>query len=551
MGKGGFGERGGGRGGGRGGFRGGRGGGRGGFGGGAGFNQGPPAEVVPMGSFVHACEGEMVCKSINPKIPYFNAPIFLENKSQIGKVDEILGPLNEVYFTVKMQEGMIAKSFKADDKVFIGTDKLLPLERFLPKPKTVGKVGKPTGQQGRGGSARGGRGGSARGGARGARGGSSRGGGRGGFGGDRGGRGGGFGGGFSGGRGGRGGRSGRGGRVQEKRENMPVVLTTHQDSTSNAGSRGARFEHFPDNDDFSALDRQRQALGRRALLQPLLPVQASHQDEQQDEDDSVGADDNESFGVSSSSSNSDEIADGQEQEEEDDATITESFSRSRADIYRLAIRTNSEILEDLAAIIRILRQINALYRVFNNSNHQLGGYLRVRRGRTRASRLYSSHSTSGSSSSDSSDASDDEDQEDQEEANKLLEAGLEGLQAVLSTDSANNKKQSTLALLALITLQYSHCSDDYLRRYLDPDGEYNPTLAIFAAATYDDDDDEQGFKSCRDIIAAAEEIYGLDWLDEFQEAKEGALRKMLEKLTVIAKIRLRVRDLDSTPPVIR
>lgn len=92
-----------------------------------------------MGAFVHACEGEMVCKSINTKIPYFNAPIFLENKSQIGKVDEILGPLNEVYFTVKMQEGMIAKSFKADDKVFIGTDKLLPLERFLPKPKVTGK----------------------------------------------------------------------------------------------------------------------------------------------------------------------------------------------------------------------------------------------------------------------------------------------------------------------------------------------------------------------------------------------------------------------------
>jgi H/ACA ribonucleoprotein complex subunit 1 len=95
--------------------------------------------MLAMGAFVHACEGEMVCKSINAKIPYFNAPIFLENKSQIGKVDEILGPLNEVYFTVKMQEGMIAKSFKADDKVFIGTDKLLPIERFLPKPKVAGK----------------------------------------------------------------------------------------------------------------------------------------------------------------------------------------------------------------------------------------------------------------------------------------------------------------------------------------------------------------------------------------------------------------------------
>lgn len=28
------------------------------------------------------------------QVPYFNAPIFLENKTQIGKVEEILGPIN-------------------------------------------------------------------------------------------------------------------------------------------------------------------------------------------------------------------------------------------------------------------------------------------------------------------------------------------------------------------------------------------------------------------------------------------------------------------------
>ena len=28
-------------------------------------------------------------------IPYFNAGVFLENKQQIGKVDEILGPMKE------------------------------------------------------------------------------------------------------------------------------------------------------------------------------------------------------------------------------------------------------------------------------------------------------------------------------------------------------------------------------------------------------------------------------------------------------------------------
>lgn len=92
-----------------------------------------------MGSFLHAVEDEMLCASVMPdKVPHFNAPIYLQNKSQIGKVDEILGPINEVYFSVKMSEGMVASSFKKGDKVYIGGDKLLPLERFLPKPKLPG-----------------------------------------------------------------------------------------------------------------------------------------------------------------------------------------------------------------------------------------------------------------------------------------------------------------------------------------------------------------------------------------------------------------------------
>ncbi|CCF47095.1 H/ACA ribonucleoprotein complex subunit 1, partial [Colletotrichum higginsianum] len=75
---------------------GGRGGG--GFGGRGGFQQrdmGPPATILEMGKFMHACEGEMICESINPKVPHFNAQIFLENKTAVGKVDEVLGPINQ------------------------------------------------------------------------------------------------------------------------------------------------------------------------------------------------------------------------------------------------------------------------------------------------------------------------------------------------------------------------------------------------------------------------------------------------------------------------
>lgn len=101
---------------------------------------GPPSEVFEMGVVVHAVESELLCRSSNAtKVPYFNAPIYLENISQIGKVDEILGPINEVYYTIKLDTGMQASSFKAGDKTYIGGDKLLPIERFLPKPKSTVK----------------------------------------------------------------------------------------------------------------------------------------------------------------------------------------------------------------------------------------------------------------------------------------------------------------------------------------------------------------------------------------------------------------------------
>lgn len=190
---------------GRGGGFGGRGGGRGGF---QQRDFGPPSQVLEMGKFMHACEGEMVCESINPKVPQFNAQMFLENKTAIGKIDEVLGPINQVYFTIKPSEGIQATSFKEGDKFYIAAEKLLPMERFLPKPKAP--AGQKPKRAGRGGPARGGAGGRGGGrggfGGRGGRGGPS----RGGFGGRGGSRGGFGGGGFGGGRGGPRGGGGRG-----------------------------------------------------------------------------------------------------------------------------------------------------------------------------------------------------------------------------------------------------------------------------------------------------------------------------------------------------
>nr|GEW64924.1 putative H/ACA ribonucleoprotein complex subunit 1-like protein 1 [Tanacetum cinerariifolium] len=122
-------------------FGGGRGRGR--FGSGDRFNEGPPEQVVEVSAFVHACEGDAVTKLTNEKIPYFNAPIYLQNKTQIGKVDEIFGAINESFFSVKMSEGIVATSYAAGDKFYIDPMKLLPLARFLSQPK--GAKGAPRG----------------------------------------------------------------------------------------------------------------------------------------------------------------------------------------------------------------------------------------------------------------------------------------------------------------------------------------------------------------------------------------------------------------------
>ncbi|CAH2105096.1 unnamed protein product [Euphydryas editha] len=223
--------RGGGGGGGRGGFGGrgggrGFGGGRGRGGGGGGFRQqdaGPPESVIPLGHYGWTVQDDLVCKVDIEDVPYFNAPIFLENKEQIGKIDEIFGNLRDYYVSVKLGENIKAKSFKEGQQFFIDPAKLLPLKRFLPQPPGAKRGGGRGGRGGRGGGGRGGGGGFNRGGGGRGGGGFGRGGGgfgRGGGGFSRnggGGGGGGFGrggGGFGRGGGGRGGgfRGGRGGR---------------------------------------------------------------------------------------------------------------------------------------------------------------------------------------------------------------------------------------------------------------------------------------------------------------------------------------------------
>lgn len=110
-----------GRGGGGGGGRGfgGRGGGRNSFGGGGkrNFDQGPPERVIPLGYFDYTAQDDLICKVEIEDVPFFNAPIYLENKEQIGKIDEIFGNLRDYYVSIRLGDDMKASSFKKNQKV--------------------------------------------------------------------------------------------------------------------------------------------------------------------------------------------------------------------------------------------------------------------------------------------------------------------------------------------------------------------------------------------------------------------------------------------------
>lgn len=88
--------------------------------------------MIPLGYVTHPCQDQIVCKVTIADVPYFNAPIFLQNKQQIGKIDEIFGTLKDYSVSIQLGEGMKASSFKEKDELYIDPHKLLPIARFMP-----------------------------------------------------------------------------------------------------------------------------------------------------------------------------------------------------------------------------------------------------------------------------------------------------------------------------------------------------------------------------------------------------------------------------------
>eukprot|EP01062_Namystynia_karyoxenos_P048767 TRINITY_DN3724_c1_g1_i1.p1 TRINITY_DN3724_c1_g1~~TRINITY_DN3724_c1_g1_i1.p1 ORF type:complete len:161 (+),score=49.51 TRINITY_DN3724_c1_g1_i1:119-601(+) len=130
-------------------------------GGGFSFEPDPPDEVALAGTYCHEAEGQIVAQSTNTeKLPMFNIFAYTEQKKKIGKIDEILGQIRNVHFSIIPEQGIEPSSFKEGFQFYISTNKFTPLQKFLDlgKPRKGGK-GKGKGGKGGKGGKKGGKGG--------------------------------------------------------------------------------------------------------------------------------------------------------------------------------------------------------------------------------------------------------------------------------------------------------------------------------------------------------------------------------------------------------
>ena len=59
-------------------------------------DEGPPDEITEVGEVIHSSEAnQLLCKCTITQVPWYSKAVYLETKAEIGKVDEILGPVTD------------------------------------------------------------------------------------------------------------------------------------------------------------------------------------------------------------------------------------------------------------------------------------------------------------------------------------------------------------------------------------------------------------------------------------------------------------------------
>ncbi|KAM0680909.1 H/ACA snoRNP pseudouridylase subunit [Glugoides intestinalis] len=126
-------------------------------------------ETVPLGSFLHVAGEAIVLKLKHRDIPYPNSPV-LFNKKQVGKIEEVFGPVSNVYVSFKLEPAQKLSDFGTTSTFEAYKDKFINKEKFLPREEVEKrkdslekkKVGGNNNRNGNGGNNRNGNGGNNR-----------------------------------------------------------------------------------------------------------------------------------------------------------------------------------------------------------------------------------------------------------------------------------------------------------------------------------------------------------------------------------------------------
>ncbi|AFN82464.1 snoRNP Gar1 nucleolar protein [Encephalitozoon romaleae SJ-2008] len=94
-------------------------------------------ETMELGKVLYMCQGQPVVKLMAKDIPYPNSPVLDLSSRVIGKVDEILGRLDDVHATIRLENP--SGTLKRGETLLSYVDKFIPKKRFLPREEVEKK----------------------------------------------------------------------------------------------------------------------------------------------------------------------------------------------------------------------------------------------------------------------------------------------------------------------------------------------------------------------------------------------------------------------------
>ena len=80
-------------------------------------------------------EGKVICKLTAENIPILRREVYLQNQTQVGTIDDVLGNLMRVSFVIELNEDVGTDGFKEGTAVYGYSNNLLNKDVFLPKPE--------------------------------------------------------------------------------------------------------------------------------------------------------------------------------------------------------------------------------------------------------------------------------------------------------------------------------------------------------------------------------------------------------------------------------